>query len=100
MAADSEFQKKSQLKIIVPEALNYEKRLLGFPVADFFLLLLPGLILSNKNLIYGAAYFVFLWFLGRVRAKKPNDWFRYLPYMWFKIHYPYLIKPGKRTYLP
>lgn len=88
------------LKLVVPMALNYQIRLFGYPAGEFFLLMLVAVILLDRSILLFSIFSIFVYVTGKIRRKKPVDWFTYLPYLWMKINYPYLIKPGRKTYLP
>lgn len=84
----------------IPVALNSEARIAGFPVSEFLLLIVISLVTANAN---GYLFFVCLTViivLGKIRKKKPSNWLQFLPYLWFRVRYPYLLPGGRRTFLP
>ena len=88
------------ITVYVPPALNQEARIFGFPVAEFLLIVMVAVGMANANgyifpLVLFAAYM-----LGKIRKKKPSNWLQFLPYLWFKVRYPYLFPPGRKTFLP
>ena len=84
----------------IPEVLNSEARMFGFPVPEFLLLILFSCVAANANGYFFAVGLTFIFVIGKIRKKKPSNWLTFLPYLWFKIKYPYLLPAGRKTFLP
>jgi hypothetical protein len=98
MASRSRVEKVLTLKL--SSYLNRTARIFGFPTSEFLLLLAIVISAGKALTILLPVGIGMIIILGRVRAKKPVSWFQFLPYLWFKIRYAYLLPPGKKTFLP
>jgi len=92
--------KERLITMAVPPAMNATARIAGFPIAEFGLIMMFVLLGTQFNLLLGVAILVLVQILGKVRKHKPVNWLTFLPYLWFKIRYAYLLPPGRKTFLP
>ena len=87
-------------RLIIPNVLNSTARIGGWPIVEFFLLLMVCVVLLQASPYTLFVSIPGVIILGRVRKLKPVNWFTFLPYLWLKVRYPYLLPPGKKKFLP
>lgn len=89
-----------RITVHVHPALNREARVFGFPVAEFLMIIMIAVVSANANGYFFPIVLGIAFVLGKIRKRKPSNWLQFLPYLWFKVRYPYLLPPGRRTFLP